>query len=297
MDAIVDNGYVIIGSPDEVAEQLREVAVNLNVGHLMLLLQFGNMSKDLCRYNTKLFAEQVMPKLKDLFADWEDRWWPQPMAAGAARRGPGLPAEARRRITRVGAAVSEPETLTVDVNGFATRVWRKGSGPKLGFLAGFGGLPRWMPFLDELAKSRTVIVPSLPGFPGGDRGHTVLDTHLDWVLAVREIAGEGGAGRRRSGRQFGRRLAGRRDRGALAGDGAPAGADRAVRPVRRDEPADRSVGAARRRGARADVRRSGDLEGDEGDAGGRQLDRMADRADARQRGRRAHLLAARQYQA
>ena len=65
---IVDNGYVIIGSPDEVVEQLREVATNLNVGHLMLLLQFGNMSKDLARYNTKLFAEKVMPKLKDLFA-------------------------------------------------------------------------------------------------------------------------------------------------------------------------------------------------------------------------------------
>jgi pimeloyl-ACP methyl ester carboxylesterase len=83
--------------------------------------------------------------------------------------------------------VSEPETITVDVNGFATRIWRKGSGPKLGFLAGFGGLPRWVPFLDELAKSRTVIVPSLPGFPGGDRGHSVLDTHLDWLLAVREL--------------------------------------------------------------------------------------------------------------
>ena len=81
MDAIVDQGYVIIGNPDEVAEQLREVADNLNVGHLMLLLQFGNMSKDLCRYNTKLFAEQVMPKLKGHFADWEDRWWPKPMDA------------------------------------------------------------------------------------------------------------------------------------------------------------------------------------------------------------------------
>jgi pimeloyl-ACP methyl ester carboxylesterase len=83
--------------------------------------------------------------------------------------------------------VSEPETITVDINGFATRIWRKGSGPKLGFLAGFGGLPRWVPFLDELAKSRTVIVPSLPGFPGGDRGHSVLDTHLDWLLAVRDL--------------------------------------------------------------------------------------------------------------
>ena len=79
MDAIVDKGYVIIGSPDEVAEQLREVAVNLNVGHMMLLLQYGNMSKQVAKYNTRLFAEQVMPKMKDLFSEWDDRWWPQPM--------------------------------------------------------------------------------------------------------------------------------------------------------------------------------------------------------------------------
>ncbi len=83
--------------------------------------------------------------------------------------------------------MSELQTLTIEVNAFPTRIWRKGSGPKIGFLAGFGGLPRWMPFLDELARSRTVIVPSLPGFPGGDRGHSVLDSHLDWLLAVREI--------------------------------------------------------------------------------------------------------------
>jgi pimeloyl-ACP methyl ester carboxylesterase len=83
--------------------------------------------------------------------------------------------------------MSAPDTATIDVNGFATRVWRKGSGPRIGFLAGFGGLPRWVPFLDILAETRTVIVPSLPGFPGGDRGHTVLDSHLDWVLAVRDL--------------------------------------------------------------------------------------------------------------
>jgi len=88
--------------------------------------------------------------------------------------------------------VSEPDTQTIDINGFSTRVWRKGRGPVLGFLAGFGGLPRWIPFLDKLAESRTVVVPSLPGFPGGDRGHSVLDTHLDWVLAVREILNKSG---------------------------------------------------------------------------------------------------------
>jgi pimeloyl-ACP methyl ester carboxylesterase len=83
--------------------------------------------------------------------------------------------------------VSEPVTTTVEINGFPARVWRKGSGPRLGFLAGFGGLPRWIPFLDRLAERRTVVVPSLPGFPGGDRGHTVLDTHLDWLLATRHL--------------------------------------------------------------------------------------------------------------
>jgi pimeloyl-ACP methyl ester carboxylesterase len=88
--------------------------------------------------------------------------------------------------------VSEPQTSTIDVNGFSTRVWQMGSGPKLGFLAGFGGLPRWMLILDELAKSRTLIVPSLPGFPGGGRGHSVLDSHLDWMLAIREILEKSG---------------------------------------------------------------------------------------------------------
>jgi abhydrolase domain-containing protein 6 len=83
--------------------------------------------------------------------------------------------------------VNEPDASTIDINGFTTRVWRKGTGPRIGFLAGFGGLPRWVPFLDRLAEARTVIVPSLPGFPGGDRGHTVLDNQLDWVLAVRDI--------------------------------------------------------------------------------------------------------------
>jgi len=88
--------------------------------------------------------------------------------------------------------LSDPATTTIEVNGFSCRVWTKGSGPKLGFLAGFGGLPRWVPFLDELATTRTVIVPSLPGYPGGGLGHTVLDTHIDWVLAVRQIVEKAG---------------------------------------------------------------------------------------------------------
>jgi alkanesulfonate monooxygenase SsuD/methylene tetrahydromethanopterin reductase-like flavin-dependent oxidoreductase (luciferase family) len=79
MKGIVDNGYVVVGSPDEVVEQLRELATTLNVGQLMLLMQFGNMSTDVVKYNTRLFAEKVMPKLRPLFSEWENRWWPRPM--------------------------------------------------------------------------------------------------------------------------------------------------------------------------------------------------------------------------
>jgi len=85
--------------------------------------------------------------------------------------------------------VSEPQTTTVEVNGFPCRVWSKGNGPKLGFLAGLGGLPRWIPFLDKLSETRTVIAPSLPGYPGAT-GHSVLDTHLDWIVAVRQLLGK-----------------------------------------------------------------------------------------------------------
>ena len=81
-ESIVDRGYVIVGSPDEVAEQLRAVAVELNVGHLMLLLQFGNMNRQLTMHNTELFAKHVMPQLTGLFEDqWQDAWWPRPLAS------------------------------------------------------------------------------------------------------------------------------------------------------------------------------------------------------------------------
>ena len=61
---MVAKGYVLIGSPDQVAEKLREVAISLNVGQFMLLLQFGNMRKELAMYNTELFAAKVKPQIE-----------------------------------------------------------------------------------------------------------------------------------------------------------------------------------------------------------------------------------------
>lgn len=98
---ILDLGYVIAGDPDQVAERIREVCINLNVGHLMLLCQFGNMSTELAKYNTRLYAEKVLPQITDLFDDeWQDHWWPKPLAERAVPRE--LPAESAGRLAAGG---------------------------------------------------------------------------------------------------------------------------------------------------------------------------------------------------
>ena len=76
-----------------------------------------------------------------------------------------------------------PKERSVEVNGHACRVWEKGEGRPLGYLAGIVGLPRWTPFLDRLAQGRRVIAPSLPGMPGA-KGHRELDGIYDWTVAV-----------------------------------------------------------------------------------------------------------------
>ena len=187
----------------------------------MLLLQYGNMSKELTKYNTQLFAEKVMPQLKDLFADWEDKWWPKPMARGAARRAARLRRPTwrpNRAAGREHAASPIRRRPTVDVNGFPRRVWSKGSGPELGFLAGFGGLPRWMPFLDELAehahRHRAVAAGLSRRRPRPHRARH--PSRLAAWRCARSLR-ESRAGRRRSCRQLGRRLVRGRDGGDLAG--------------------------------------------------------------------------------
>jgi pimeloyl-ACP methyl ester carboxylesterase len=86
-----------------------------------------------------------------------------------------------------------PSERTVRVNGLACRVWEKGDGERVGVLAGLGGAPRWSPFLDALSRSRRVVVPSLPGFPGA-LGHDRLDDLVDWVAATLDLLEEAGLG-------------------------------------------------------------------------------------------------------
>ena len=82
--ALVDHGFIIAGSPATVADRLIEAAKTLRFGNLHALLQIGSMPHDLTVKNTTLFAEEVIPRIRNLWADegWKHEWWP----IGAADR-------------------------------------------------------------------------------------------------------------------------------------------------------------------------------------------------------------------
>ncbi|OAI40338.1 oxidoreductase [bacterium SCGC AG-212-C10] len=84
-----EKGYIIAGSPARVRERIRELAKSIRVGQLIPTLHMGNLSEETAMKNTTLFGEQVIPYLRDLWEDQEDRWTPQvsqQRVAAAARR-------------------------------------------------------------------------------------------------------------------------------------------------------------------------------------------------------------------
>jgi alkanesulfonate monooxygenase SsuD/methylene tetrahydromethanopterin reductase-like flavin-dependent oxidoreductase (luciferase family) len=108
----VDDGYVIAGSPKTVRQRLREAMEHLRCGHLMILMQIGSMPPELVYKSTELFAKEVMPHMRDLWKDYEDRWSPKPLPEperampaeidlgadghnGASRSGAEIASEAR----------------------------------------------------------------------------------------------------------------------------------------------------------------------------------------------------------
>ncbi len=82
---LVDEGYVIAGSPDTVRERMEELIKGLNVGNIFCLMHIGDMPMDKTKHSTKLFAEKVMPKLRDMWPDYADdtRFWPSPLTKRA----------------------------------------------------------------------------------------------------------------------------------------------------------------------------------------------------------------------
>jgi hypothetical protein len=59
----------------------------LNIGHLMVVLQFGSMPHDLATRNVERFGRDVLPHLQALWNDegWEHHWWPERLSAAPVR--------------------------------------------------------------------------------------------------------------------------------------------------------------------------------------------------------------------
>jgi alkanesulfonate monooxygenase SsuD/methylene tetrahydromethanopterin reductase-like flavin-dependent oxidoreductase (luciferase family) len=96
---LVEGGHIIAGSPDTVRQRIEDLIKSLHVGHVFCLLHIGDMPKEKCMYSTKLFAEKVMPKLRNLFPDYanDDRFWCKPLQK-RARPGSLPPAPELREL-------------------------------------------------------------------------------------------------------------------------------------------------------------------------------------------------------
>ena len=79
---LTEGRYIVAGSPETVRQQMEELIKTLRVGNVFGLFHLGNMPDDKVRYSTKLFAEKVMPHLRNLWPEWknhDDRFWCHPM--------------------------------------------------------------------------------------------------------------------------------------------------------------------------------------------------------------------------
>jgi alkanesulfonate monooxygenase SsuD/methylene tetrahydromethanopterin reductase-like flavin-dependent oxidoreductase (luciferase family) len=76
---MIDKEFVVIGSASTVRDKLEAIAKRLNVGHLMVALQFGSMPHAQAKKNIELFGREVLPHLQKIWEDqnWENHWWPK----------------------------------------------------------------------------------------------------------------------------------------------------------------------------------------------------------------------------
>ena len=70
-------GFIIAGSPARVRERIRSLAIDLKIGQFIACLHMGNLPEEIGAENTHLFATQIIPHLRNLWAEHEDRWVPE----------------------------------------------------------------------------------------------------------------------------------------------------------------------------------------------------------------------------
>ena len=195
----IDQGYVIAGSPKTVRERLREAMKSLNCGHLMILMQIGSMPPELVRKSTTLFATEVMPYMRDLWSDFEDKLVAQadcPKMTSRCRptsisRRPKQRQGASGRVgrrRRCGARNEhDSETSKRKILARDAGLWQ--SGEPLLYLHGAGGLMPVEPFLEDLGSALQSLCAAISRLRRVDR-QRVYRRHRDAVLFYHELMDE-----------------------------------------------------------------------------------------------------------
>jgi alkanesulfonate monooxygenase SsuD/methylene tetrahydromethanopterin reductase-like flavin-dependent oxidoreductase (luciferase family) len=70
-------GYIIAGTPERVEQRVRELATDLRIGQLITCMHVGDLPEEVAAQNNQLFGTQVIPKLRDVWGEEEDRWTPK----------------------------------------------------------------------------------------------------------------------------------------------------------------------------------------------------------------------------
>lgn len=71
-EELVDAGIALVGTPDQVAEKIRDLYAATGVGNLILMNQAGEMTSNEVRDSLLLFHDKVMPAVRDLGTDWAE---------------------------------------------------------------------------------------------------------------------------------------------------------------------------------------------------------------------------------
>ncbi len=99
-EQLVEDRYIVAGSPDTVRQQMEELIKNLRVGFVYCLLHIGDMPDEKVRHSSRLFAEKVAPHLKGIWKDYhaDQRFWIQDQGQQSSAQPGAAPARAPELI-------------------------------------------------------------------------------------------------------------------------------------------------------------------------------------------------------
>jgi hypothetical protein len=65
---------------------VRDLVTDLRIGQLITCMHLGNLAEEVAAHNNDLFGNKVIPTLRDIWADEEDRWTPKVSQERVAQR-------------------------------------------------------------------------------------------------------------------------------------------------------------------------------------------------------------------